>query len=156
MGPVSVIMVTVLLTPEPANHRRIITTLVLAALAVCAVVVVVPGDAENAQEEMLLSNNPMLVGSQNLQLAQQLQKYDAAIHKVDQGIATSKSQLVSQSHKLGQATKFAMAMHAKLMRDQQMLITEKARTLLSPSYSPSTAEMQMVAPSSPMGNSNIS
>merc|ERR1712167_304520 len=78
-------MVTVLFAPEPANNTRFITTLVLAALAVCAVVVVMPGNTEDAQEEMLLSN-PMLMGTQNMQLAQQLQKYDAAIHKVDKAL----------------------------------------------------------------------
>merc|ERR1711924_415105 len=86
----------------------------LASLAVCAVLFPQP---QEEGEEVLMSN-PMLMGNQNIQLAQQLQKCDIAIQKVDQGIASSKSQLVAQSHKLGQATKYAVAMHAKLLHDQ--------------------------------------
>jgi len=106
----------------PATHRVMITAF-LAAFAVCAVVFVQPGgDAAVAREELLMG------GGENIQLAQQLHRYDSAIHKVDQGIARSKAQLVQQSRQLGEATKFAMAMHSKLSQDHQVLLTEKARS----------------------------
>merc|ERR1712072_270674 len=107
------------------------------------------------------------------------------IHKVDEGIANSKTQLVMQSRRLGQATKFALALHNKLQQDHQILLSEtarsramkavrsqlalkekrvmmerrqlqmdsmqlasleqKARTLLSPQFRPSAAELQVSA-----------
>merc|ERR1711959_131701 len=157
-----IVAMTVAVFTTPArqhNNVRLDVTMALASLAVCAVLFIQPEEGE----EVLMSN-PMLMGNQNIQLAQQLQKYDIAIQKVDQGIASSKSQLVQQSHKLGQATKYAVAMHAKLLHDQQTLLTEtarsramkairsqlaqlekRARTLLSPSYSPAQADLQMAA-----------
>merc|ERR1712178_677333 len=163
------------------NYARLVTTLALASLAVCAVLFIHP----NEEGEEVMLSNPMLMGNQNVQLAQQLQKYDIAIQKVDQGISNSKSQLVAQSRKLGQATKYAVAMHAKLLHDQQTLLTERARSramkairaqlaqkesivmmerrklqvdslalaqlekkargLLSPTYRPPQAELQMAA-----------
>merc|ERR1712188_71282 len=184
MGPAQSIMTVAVSLTSTRSHSnaRLVATLALACLAVCAVLFIQPSEGNG--EEVLLSN-PMLMGNQNVQLAQQLQKYDIAIQKVDQGIASSKSQLVAQSHKLGQATKYAVAMHAKLLHDQQTLLTEKARsramkairsqlaqkesvvmmerrklqvdslqlaqlekrarTLLSPSYSPAQADLQMAA-----------
>merc|ERR1711981_989731 len=68
------------------------------------------------------------MGDQGIQLAQQLHRYDSAITKVDEGIARSKTALVQQSRELGQATKFAVAMHQKLNEDHQMLLNEKARS----------------------------
>merc|ERR1711871_874202 len=62
------------------------------------------------------------------QISQQLQRYDMAIKRVDDGIAQTKLNLVAQSQKLGQATQLAVRLHDKLVHDHQALLAEGARS----------------------------
>merc|ERR1711939_952590 len=104
-----------------------------------------------------------------MQISQQLQRYDMAIKRVDDGIAQTKLNLVAQSQKLGQATQLAVHLHDKLVHDHQALLAEGARSnamkklrlqvdalqlaeieqsarkLLSPQYTPDQKELQAVA-----------
>merc|ERR1711934_948985 len=99
-----------------------------------------------------------------MQISQQLQRYDMAIKRVDDGIAQTKLNLVAQSQKLGQATQLAVHLHDKLVHDHQALLSEGARSnamkklrlqlaeieqsarkLLSPQYTPDQKELQAVA-----------
>jgi len=181
-GRGKLIMAVACLLPEGRQNARPITSCLAAVLAVAAVcaVVALSGDDETVHQGMMAPVSPM----QNA-LAQHLAKYDDAIHKVDEGIANSKTQLVMQSRRLGQATKFALALHNKLQQDHQILLSEtarsramkavrsqlalkekrvmmerrqlqvdsmqlagleqKARTLLSPQFRPSAAELQVSA-----------
>merc|ERR1712072_1262308 len=66
--------------------------------------------------------------SVQLQLSQQLAKYDMAIKRGDDGIQDRKVQLVAQSQKLGQATQLAVHLHDKLVQDHQALLAEAARS----------------------------
>jgi len=66
--------------------------------------------------------------SLRLQISQQMNKYDEAIKRVDEGIAHAKLDLVANSHKLSRATQLAVTLHAKLVRDHQALLAEAARS----------------------------
>merc|ERR1711959_678951 len=100
-GRGKLIMAVACLLPEGRQNARPITSCLAAVLAVAAVcaVVALSGDDETVHQGMMAPVSPM----QNA-LAQHLAKYDDAIHKVDEGIANSKTQLVMQSRRLGQAT----------------------------------------------------
>merc|ERR1711871_420300 len=111
------------------SMARFAVTSVLALTAVIAVFVVTQ-DAETARET---AQPPAFAGAANManmqqQLAQQLQRYDMAIKRVDDDISRSKVNLVAESKKLGQATQLAVKLHDKLVHDHQALLAEAARS----------------------------
>merc|ERR1712022_13355 len=137
------------------SMARFAVTSVLALTAVIAVFVVTQ-DAETARET---AQPPAFAGAANManmqqQLAQQLQRYDMAIKRVDDDISRSKVNLVTESKKLGEATQLAVKLHDKLVHDHQALqadamqlaeVEQHARALLGPKYTPSAQELQAVS-----------
>merc|ERR1711988_610245 len=141
-------------------------------------------DVETAREAIPAYQQPPVQDAQ-MQIAQQLRKYDMAIKSVDENIAHSKRELTAQSQKLGQATQLAVTLHDQLVRGHQNLLHEaarsramkqlrsqlaakqnmvaaerqrlqsdamqlaqieqRARSLLSPKYTPNQKELQVVA-----------
>jgi hypothetical protein len=112
---------------RPPSVARFVVTSLLAATALIAVFVVTQ-DAETAREA---APSPAFHGAApnvQQQLSQQLQHYDMAIKRVDDDIARSKLNLVSESKKLGQATQLAVKLHDQLVHDHQALLAEAARS----------------------------
>merc|ERR1712086_41310 len=109
------------------TRSRAIGAMMLAITMAIAVLVVVQDQPENVLEEA--SSAPAFgQDSLQIQISQQMNKYDEAIKRVDQGIAHAKLDLVSNSHKLSRATQLAVTLHAKLVRDHQALLAEAARS----------------------------
>merc|ERR1711988_963820 len=108
----------------PSVARFVVTSL-LALTAVIAVFVVTQ-DVETAREGAPSPAYPV-GGTANVQqqLSQQLRRYDMAIKRVDDDIARSKVNLVSESKKLGEATQLAVKLHDKLVRDHQTLLASQ-------------------------------
>merc|ERR1712086_697917 len=135
------------------------------AAAVALVLVVSTQDADSVLE----ANAPLRAYGQpgpaspnmRMQISQQLQRYDMAIKRVDDGIAQTKLNLVAQSQKLGQATQLAEKLRAQLAAKQSVVFAERqrlqvdalqlaaieqnARKLLSPRYTPDQKELQVAA-----------
>lgn len=99
----------------------------LLALAAVIAVVVVTQDVETAREGTSPAFRPAM-GTPQQQISQQLRQYDMAIKRVDDDIARSKVNLVSESKKLGQATQLAVKLHDQLVHDHQALLAEAARS----------------------------
>merc|ERR1719178_431279 len=93
-------------------------------------VLVVTQDTEAVREMTAPQGvrQPMASPDMRMQISQQLQRYDMAIKRVDDGIAQTKLNLVAQSQKLGQATQLAVHLHDKLVHDHQALLSEGARS----------------------------
>merc|ERR1712093_289252 len=112
------------LSPPRSNAARVIAAITLSAVAFCAVLVL--PDNEGVLES---TNSPVPAANfPSAQIGTSLQQFDSAISSVDQGIENSKSQLVGESHKLGEATKLVEMERTKLMQDQQVLVNERARS----------------------------
>merc|ERR1711998_16543 len=111
------------------SNARVVGAALLGFTAVVAVLMLAQ-DVETAREAISGYQRGVMSAPNNvqLQIAQQLQKYDMAIKRVDDGIAVSKSQLVAQSQKLGQATQLAVSLHDQLLRGHHSLLAEAARS----------------------------
>merc|ERR1712196_505432 len=105
------------------SAARFVGTCLLALTAVIAVAVIT-SDVETARE----GAPSYQMASAQQQISQQLRQYDMAIKRVDDDIARSKVNLVSESKKLGQATQLAVKLHDQLVRDHQSLLAEAARS----------------------------
>merc|ERR1712230_94296 len=101
------------------SRARIVGSALLAFTAVVAVLMITQ-DVETVREATMNGFQRPMMAAPNvqMQISQQLQKYDMAIKRVDEGIARSKLSLVAQSQKLGQATQLAVTrcrwMHCNL------------------------------------------
>lgn len=113
-----------------AGSRSRVTVAMLASVAAVAMVLVVTQDTEAVREMTAPQGvrQPMASPDMRMQISQQLQRYDMAIKRVDDGIAQTKLNLVAQSQKLGQATQLAVHLHDKLVHDHQALLSEGARS----------------------------
>merc|ERR1712159_379819 len=100
---------------------RFVGTCLLALTAVIAVAVIT-SDVETARE----GAPSYQMASAQQQISSQLRQYDMAIKRVDDDIARSKVNLVTESQKLGQATQLAVKLHDQLVRDHQSLLAEAA------------------------------
>jgi len=118
-----------LLDRPPSGARLVATSVVAFAALVCVLVVI--QDTETARETSGLQayQQPVLATPNvQMQISQQLRRYDMAIKRVDEDISQSKMSLVKESQKLGQATQLAVALHNKLVHDHQALLSEAARS----------------------------
>merc|ERR1711939_255763 len=111
------------------SRARIVGSALLAFTAVVAVLMITQ-DVETVREATMNGFQRPMMAAPNvqMQISQQLQKYDMAIKRVDEGIARSKLSLVAQSQKLGQATQLAVTLHDQLVHGHQSLLAEAARS----------------------------
>merc|ERR1711907_842218 len=196
-APQLVAMVAVDLINRQGNVSRAIAPTILAALALIATVAVLSDDSSVAFESS--DQNLAIRSNQKVSESSQLQNFDLAIQRVDQGIRASSTQLVGHSQKIIEANKMAQlerqtlikeqgiaaAERMKLVQAQKVVLREKARShamkiirfklaqkqktimqerhnlqvhslqlaqlqqrarqLLSPTYTPTQAELQAVA-----------
>merc|ERR1711939_542804 len=115
-----------MLLAQRPSAARFVGTCLLALTAVIAVAIVTQ-DGEQAREAAPPSAYQPVPSVQQ-QISQQLQRYDMAIKRVDDDIASSKMNLVAESKKLGQATQLAVKLHDQLVHDHQSLLAEAARS----------------------------
>lgn len=115
---------------ESSIQLSLIGTALLAFTAVIAVLVT--SQEETAREGLRSGYEqqlPVLAApNTQMQISQQLQKYDMAIKRVDEGISHAKLELAAGSRKLGEATQLAVKLHDKLVHDHQSLLAEAARS----------------------------
>merc|ERR1712054_625320 len=196
-APQLVAMVAVDLINRQGNVSRAIAPTILAALALIATVAVLSDDSSVAFESS--DQNLAIRSNQKVSESSQLQNFDLAIQRVDQGIRASSTQLVGHSQKLITQQRIAQqerntlikeqgiaaAERMKLVQAQKVVLREKARShamkiirfklaqkqktimqerhnlqvhslqlaqlqqrarqLLSPTYTPTQAELQAVA-----------
>merc|ERR1711934_34687 len=113
------------------GRGHVMASMVLMAVAVVAVLAITNSETVRESTGDFQQDAPpsgAVNPSAQLQLSQQLAKYDMAIKRVDDGIQDRKVQLVAQSQKLGQATQLAVHLHDKLVQDHQALLAEAARS----------------------------
>merc|ERR1712224_196218 len=126
-APQLVAMVAVDLINRQGNVSRAIAPTILAALALIATVAVLSDDSSAAFESS--DQNLAIRSNQKVAESSQLQNFDLAIQRVDQGIRASSTQLVGHSQKIIEANKMAQLERQKLIT-QQRIAQQERNTLI--------------------------
>merc|ERR1711907_44743 len=140
-APQLVAMVAVDLINRQGNVSRAIAPTILAALALIATVAVLSDDSSVAFESS--DQNLAIRSNQKVSESSQLQNFDLAIQRVDQGIRASSTQLVGHSQKIIEANKMAQLERQKLIT-QQRIAQQERNTLIKEQGIAAAERMRLV------------